>query len=351
MLITVLCVLILIILINNSVIFFIFAFELVTVLLLILITLGGYEVSKYKASIILFVYSTISSSTLLFFISLKPYFNVTNVSSTVDDLMNLYTFLNLLIIFSFSIKIPIFPFTIWLPLAHAEASTEGSIILTAGLLKLSVFGILRFWLQCFLVSSKSILVILKCLSCISILAATFSIIKGYHVKKIVALSSIIHMGFISIAILHMTSSNNIVACTVLLLAHSVSSSVMFFFCGYLIAPLLGSYSIYLFPRLGPSINKLLFIIILFNCGWPFTLSFFGEVSILLTILNSSIIFSLYVVILTTLSLCIILLKFIFPRFEAKTKIIQTVQCLKIYLTVFYSITITQIIMGLLFSFF
>jgi len=134
--------------------------------------------------------------------------------------------------FGFVVKIPMMPVHIWLPEAHVESITAGSVVLAGVLLKLGTYGILRFLLPLFKFSSYyfSPLVYLICL--ISMLYASLTTLRQIDLKKIIAYSSIIHMNYL---ILGLFSFNieGLVGSLILMIAHGFVSGGLFVCVGIL----------------------------------------------------------------------------------------------------------------------
>ncbi|OFW66256.1 MAG: NADH dehydrogenase [Actinobacteria bacterium RBG_16_68_21] len=106
---------------------------------------------------------------------------------------------------SFAIKVPIFPFHTWLPDAHVEAPTAGSVILAGILLKLGAYGLIRFCLSLFPEASVSLVPVLAVLAVIGIVYGAIVAIVQTDVKRLVAYSSVSHLGFVVLGIFALTS--------------------------------------------------------------------------------------------------------------------------------------------------
>jgi len=132
--------------------------------------------------------------------------------------------------FSFASKIPMFPFHIWLPEAHVEAPTVGSVILAGILLKLGVYGFLRYSIVIFPQASVYFSPVVYTLSLIGIVFASFAAIKQTDFKKIIAYSSIAHMNLVVLGIF----SGNVLGVEASILqsvSHGYVSSALFFLVG------------------------------------------------------------------------------------------------------------------------
>jgi len=106
---------------------------------------------------------------------------------------------------SFAIKVPVFPFHTWLPDAHVEAPTAGSVILAGILLKLGAYGLIRFCLTLFPEASVSLVPVLAVLAVIGIIYGAIVAIVQTDVKRLVAYSSVSHLGFVVLGIFALTA--------------------------------------------------------------------------------------------------------------------------------------------------
>lgn len=178
---------------------FFFLFESVLIPMFLIIGLWGSLNRKVYASILFFLFTLIGSLALLFIILLLFYdfgsfnFNLLNkieINTSKEFIMWFLGFL------SFAVKIPVFPFHIWLPEAHVEAPSVGSVILAGILLKLGGYGILRILLFIFSNGCFFFLPLIYVLGLLSILYASLTAIRQLDLKRIIAYSSIAHMNLI-----------------------------------------------------------------------------------------------------------------------------------------------------------
>jgi NADH-quinone oxidoreductase subunit M len=133
---------------------------------------------------------------------------------------------------SFAIKVPMFPFHTWLPDAHVEAPTAGSVILAAILLKMGAFGFLRFALPLFPDAVMRLLPLLVVLSLISIIYGGLMALVQKDIKSLVAYSSVSHMGLIMLAIFSM-NVEAIEGAIYQMLNHGLSTGALFLIVGIL----------------------------------------------------------------------------------------------------------------------
>ncbi len=108
---------------------------------------------------------------------------------------------------SFGIKVPIYPFHLWLPEAHVESPTEGSVILAAILLKVSGYGFLRVLLPMFPDATRYFSSVAIALCIVTVMHSLLATFRQIDIKRIVAYSSITHMNIATIGILIHTDSS------------------------------------------------------------------------------------------------------------------------------------------------
>jgi NADH-quinone oxidoreductase subunit M len=103
-------------------------------------------------------------------------------------------------VLAFAIKVPLFPFHTWLPDAHVEAPTAGSVILAGVLLKMGTYGFVRFLLPFFPLATEKYLPILIAIAIIGIIYGAFVAFAQKDLKKLVAYSSVSHLGMVMLGI-------------------------------------------------------------------------------------------------------------------------------------------------------
>ena len=131
---------------------------------------------------------------------------------------------------AFAIKVPMFPFHTWLPDAHVQAPTGGSIILAAVLLKLGVYGFLRFAMPLFPVASQAIGPVLAGLGVVGIIYGAYAAWVQRDLKKLVAYSSVSHMGFFLLGIFAM-NRHGISGAILQMINHGISTGALFLLVG------------------------------------------------------------------------------------------------------------------------
>jgi NADH-quinone oxidoreductase subunit M len=193
---------------------------------------GGKE--RVYAAIKFFLYTMAGSLLMLLGIL---YMGITNGTFSVPDLIagrELFADVqNLLFIgfaIAFAIKVPIFPFHSWLPDAHTQAPTAGSIILAGVLLKMGTYGFLRFNLPLFPEASVKYAPFIAVLAIIGIIYGAIVSFAQKDVKKLVAYSSISHLGFVMLGIFSLNEAG-ISGAILQGVNHGISSGALFFIVG------------------------------------------------------------------------------------------------------------------------
>ncbi len=135
---------------------------------------------------------------------------------------------------AFSVKVPVFPLHTWLPDAHVEAPTPGSVILAAVLLKMGTYGFLRFLLPLFPVAAQhpTVVTTMLVLAVIGILYTAWVAAVQPDAKKLVAYTSVAHMGFVVLGIFALTV-NGIQGGLVVMISHGISTGALFLLLGML----------------------------------------------------------------------------------------------------------------------
>jgi NADH-quinone oxidoreductase subunit M len=183
---------------------------------------------------------------------------------------------------AFCIKVPLFPFHTWLPDAHTEAPTAGSVILAGVLLKMGTYGLLRFNLGLFPDSARAAAPLIITLAIVGIIYGALVAMVQPDVKRLVAYSSVSHMGFVVLGLFSFTEQG-MQGALYQMLNHGVSTGALFLFVGF-IYERRHTRQISEFGGLAtpmPWFSTLFVIASLSSIGLPFLNGFVGEFLILI----------------------------------------------------------------------
>jgi len=185
---------------------------------------------------------------------------------------------------AFAIKVPMFPLHTWLPDAHVEAPTAGSVILAGVLLKMGTYGFLRFALPFFpqVAMNPTIVAVVVTLSVIAIIYGGLVAMVQPDFKKLVAYSSVAHLGFVMLGIWALTLQS-VQGALLVMINHGISTGALFFLAGMLYerrhTRLLDAFGG--LARVVPLLAAALTIVSLSSVGLPGTNGFIGEFLILI----------------------------------------------------------------------
>ncbi len=255
-----------------------------------LIGIWGGERRVY-ASIKFFLYTMAGSLLMLLAIL---YMGTTNETFALPELIAgreaFAGFQNILFIgffVAFAIKVPVFPFHSWLPDAHTEAPTAGSIILAGVLLKMGTYGFTRFNLPLFPEASNTFAPFIAVLAIIGIIYGAIVSFPQKDVKKLVAYSSISHLGFVTLGIFALNNAG-IQGGILQGVNHGISTGALFFMVGVLYEQRhtrkMSEYGGVW--KMMPVFTILSLIIVLSSMGLPGLNGFVGEFTILLGSMGS-----------------------------------------------------------------
>jgi NADH-quinone oxidoreductase subunit M len=189
---------------------------------------------RVYASFKFFLY-TLLGSLLMLLAMLWMYFtagttDIPTIINTVHFPVWSQYFLWFAFLASFAVKMPMWPVHTWLPDAHVEAPTAGSVILAAILLKMGGYGFLRFSLPMFPTASVELAWVIFVLSVIAIIYTSFVALAQEDVKKLIAYSSVAHMGFVTMGVFTLTQQG-IDGGIFQMLSHGVVSAALFLCVG------------------------------------------------------------------------------------------------------------------------
>ncbi len=215
--------------------FFLF-WEAVLVPMFFLIGYWGGPRRRY-AALKFFVYTHVASIVMLVgllaivFYSGATSFDFSSVYASARNLAAVpQTFLFLALFFGFGVKFPIVPFHTWLPDAHVEAPTGGSVLLAGLLLKLGAYGLIRWAVEILPSGFHNAQPVLFFIAFLSIIWGSVLSLSQRDLKRLVAYSSINHMGIVLLAIA-LDSSLGLIAAVLLMFAHGIVSGLLFMSSG------------------------------------------------------------------------------------------------------------------------
>ncbi len=191
---------------------------------------------------------------------------------------------------SFAVKLPMWPVHTWLPDAHVEAPTAGSVILAAILLKMAGYGFIRFSLGLFPIASDFFTPLIFTLSIIAIIYTSLVALMQDDMKKLIAYSSVAHMGFVTIGIFSLTKQG-LEGSIIQMISHGLISAALFLCVGVLYdryhSRMISSYGGLV--NVMPKYALVFMIFTLAALGLPGTSGFVGEFLVLVGIFQVSIV--------------------------------------------------------------
>ena len=205
---------------------------------------------------------------------------------------------------SFAVKTPMWPVHTWLPDAHVEAPTSGSVILAAILLKMAGYGFIRFSLGLFPVASDFFSPLVFSLSIIAIVYTSLVALVQKDMKKLIAYSSVAHMGFVTIGIFAF-NSQGIEGSIFQMISHGIVSAALFLCVGVVYDRMhtrqisdYGGVS-----NVMPNYAIVFMIFILASLGLPGTSGFVGEILVLIGIFKTNYLVAFFAATGVVLSAC------------------------------------------------
>jgi proton-translocating NADH-quinone oxidoreductase chain M len=280
--------------------FYIF-FESILIPMYLLIGIWGSRDRKIWAAYLLFFYTLCGSFLML--LGILYMYTITGTFNLEYLLQHSFTFdeqywLWLAFFLSFASKIPVFPLHIWLPEAHVEASTVGSVLLAGILLKLGVYGFLRFSLTMFPEASFFFAPMIYVFCGVGIVYTSFAAIRQTDLKRIIAYSSVAHMNLITLG-LFCFNSFGLEGALLQSISHGFVASALFFLIGMIYRRYQTRFLYYYggITQIMPLFSFFFLFFTLANIALPGTSSFVGEFLILMGLF----LFNIKLMILASLS--------------------------------------------------
>ena len=273
----------------DLILFYVF-WEVMLVPMYFLIGVWGGE-RKLYAAIKFFLYTLFGSVMMLIGIIVLYYnyntfdlLKMIEAGSYLPGTLQLWVFAAFFL--GFAIKVPIFPFHTWLPDAHVEAPTAGSVILAGVLLKMGTYGFVRFSLPLFPQACRTFLPYIIALALISIVYGALVSLMQKDMKKLIAYSSVSHMGFVMLGIFAFTPMA-VKGAVIQMINHGISTGALFLIVGIiyerrhtrLISEFGGLSSVM------PKYAAIFLIITMSSIGLPGLNGFIGEFMILMGVFS------------------------------------------------------------------
>ncbi len=266
----------------DMVLFYVF-FEGVLIPMFLIIGVWGGVRRVYSA--FKFFLFTLTGSVLLLVATLAMYF--TAGTTDIPTLMNtqfpfdMQFWLWLGLFASFAVKVPMWPVHTWLPDAHVEAPTAGSVILAGVLLKMGAYGFLRFSLPMLPLASDYFTPLVYTLSIVAVIYTSLVALAQEDMKKLIAYSSVAHMGFVTVGIFAATQQA-VQGAIYQMLSHGIVSGALFL-CVGVVYDRLHTREIERYGGLVNNMPKYAFVFMLMmlaSVGLPGTSGFVGEFLVL-----------------------------------------------------------------------
>lgn len=267
----------------DTILFYIF-FEGVLIPMFIIIGVWGGPRRVY-ASFKFFLYTLLGSVlTLVAFLTLYFQYGSTDIPTLMqtDVAHDMQTWLWLAMFASFAVKVPMWPFHTWLPDAHVEAPTAGSVILAGVLLKMGGYGFLRFSIPMLPFATDFFIPFVFTLSVIAIIYTSLVALAQSDMKKLIAYSSVAHMGFVTLGTFSLTTQG-VEGAVFQMLSHGIVSAALFL-CVGVVYDRLHTREM---TRYGGIVNNMpayavvFMVFVMGSVGLPGTSGFVGEFLILL----------------------------------------------------------------------
>lgn len=286
---------------------FYISFESVLIPMYLLIGYWGSRERRMHAAFQFFLY-TLAGSLLMLAALIFCQLNLgsTNLHFLTSVILSPYRELIIwmCIFIALAVKIPMMPVHVWLPEAHVESATGGSVALAGILLKLGTYGMLRFLITLFPFGSIYFTPLVYLISLLGILYASLTTLRQIDLKKIIAYSSVIHMNYLLLGLFSF-NLEGLIGSLILMIAHGFVSGGLFFCVGILY----DRYHTRLNKPYGglnyfmPIFSFFFLVFTLANISFPGSINFIGEFLVLLGLFMKNILLGIFVMILMIISTC------------------------------------------------